>query len=809
MQYLSAISWYAPSLAGSAAGALASVHPDYGLLGGRLEAMSMYQLVPPRFTSCMNNASDRLLLSRQFCDIVRDHGSFLDNVIVHGRDYSLTYAAMRTLRHSFLLKHGCRLLERPQHMFLRSAIATHGWDLTSVVEAYTLMSRGIYINAPANLRNAGCINNQMCTSFMLDVNCATTQCVFDVMRDVGVISACSGELGVSLHAVPSDRSCFNTTPGSVASLTEIFESTMRFSAQGTGKQPGSITLYLEIWHADIVQFIQSESPRSGSDVYTQRVLRGLWISDELYKWTLFCPTDTPLLVDTYGVDFDKAYRSYERRQIGVKQILAKELWLIILNSQLRTGGPFILYKDSINQKSNQKGLGVIRSSSLGAELMQYTAASETATCNLASIDVSKFANSKGDVDYDRLRDVVKFVTLSLDRVIDSTLYPTGCSQQSSSTHRAVGLGIQGLADLFAILRVPYDSHRADVINVGIFETLYIGALEASAGLAASADPYTSYEGSPASNGILQFDLWGRRPSELWDWSEVRRLIAYSGLRNSLLIAQTSMASTNLILGTSGSVDPHTSNIYIQRGVAGEFPMANRHLVADLVREGLWSDYVRTKLIQNDGSIQRIAEVPDELKRLYKTAWEIKPKTLLDLAISRAPFICHSQTMDMYFKTPSAGRLSRLHLYAWRAGLKTGMTCLRLHGGTGSNSFSVRLDPGSDPTMDHTTTTMEGPDTIRMTRTTMVNGNITVSDYLPGDDVPNHYAASSSDVRSGDHGKQVMVAYESDGRCGIARHRIFVGLGVSDVAPQQRNGTNSGLIDDRSDTGTFRSYSMSI
>ncbi|KAI0075286.1 hypothetical protein K474DRAFT_1600018, partial [Panus rudis PR-1116 ss-1] len=689
------------------AGNLGTVYPDYSLLGGRLEATSIYCHVHPRFSACVNRAYDygglhhvRVLgglLTHRIHEIVQKHGDLLDRTIVHARDYTLSFASVHTLKHGYLLQHDGKVLERPQHMFMRAGIGVHGWDIDSVVEAYTLMSHGVYIHASPTLRNAECVNHQLSSSFVLDVDCTSIDSVFDTIRDVGVIGGTGGGgLGVSLHQVPSERTKLGSNCGSVASLTNVFDAMLRFCSYGS-RRCGAATLYLEVWHADVSKFLDLISPRGDPDVSTRHVFYGVWVCDEFMRrvdsdgdWTLFCPTTTPLLFDTFGAHFEQAYMSYEEQNLGVAAVKARDLWLQILTSQLGTGEPFILYKDSINRKSNHMNLGVIKSSSLCAETMQYTGPSDTASCNLASINVSKFVTSQGQIDFARLRNVAKFVTLSLDRVIDETLLPTMNSRRSSSSHRPIALGIQGLADLYAIIRTPFDSPQARLVNVQVYETLYIGALEASIELAAAWEPYPSYNGSPMSQGLLQCDLWSVQPSQLWDWSQVRERLAINGVCNSLLIAQMPTASTSLILDTNESMEPFLSNFYVRRSVAGDFPMVNRHLVRDLVHGNLWTDAIRAKIIEDGGSVQHVDEIPGMVKALYKTAWELDQRILLDLAIARAPFICQSQSMNVYLQSTSVGRLvsSRMHFYSWEAGLKTGMYCLRSPGDTELNPFPL-------------------------------------------------------------------------------------------------------------------------
>ncbi|KAI0075285.1 hypothetical protein K474DRAFT_1600129, partial [Panus rudis PR-1116 ss-1] len=604
------------------------------------------------------------------------------------------------------LRFGDDELECVQHMYMRVAVAVHGRDTDLVLDAYTMMSRGVYVHASPTMFNAGRINAQLSSCFILDVDTSDVGTVFDAVRDAAVISSSCGGLGVALHMVPSDRwvASSGSVGGNVIALAKIFQATARYASQGGVRRPGATTIYLEVWHANILEFIRLKALRGPEEMRARDLFYGLWICDEFMErvrdggmWTLFCPTQVPMLSSTYGGEFVKLYRHYESRGLGEKEIPARELWMQVLTSQSETGGPFMLYKDAVNRKSNQQNLGVICSSNLCTEITQYTSPDETATCNLASINVSKFLTDDGTVDYDRLLAVAKFVASSLNCVIDRTYYPTKKARRSNLAHRPMGIGFQGLADLFAVLRIPYDSVEARAINIRIYETLYKGALEASSALAAFWGSYSTFEGSPASRGILSFDMWNVTPSDQWDWEEVRKMVKDNGLRNALLVAQMPTASTSMILGVSESVDPYISNVFSRKGVFGEYPLINRHLVLDLVRIGMWTEDIRTQLLRDDGSVQNILGIPLSLKMVYKTAWEIKQKTLLDLAIDRAPFICQSQSTVIYYQLPSLTYLSRMHFYGWKRGLKTGMYYLRSRAGTRPDPFHLPVLSVSDST----------------------------------------------------------------------------------------------------------------
>jgi ribonucleoside-diphosphate reductase alpha subunit len=636
------------------------------------------------------------------------HKDRLNAAIDHDRDFEYDYFGFKTLEKSYLLKMNGVISERPQMMLMRVAVGIHGDDIDRAIETYEFLSQRYFTHATPTLFNAGTNLPQMSSCFLLTMKADSIDGIYDTLKNCAVISKYAGGIGLAIHNIRASQSYIRGTNGTsngIVPMLRVFNNTARYVDQGGGKRKGSIAIYLEPWHADIFAFLDLRKNHGNEADRARDLFYALWIPDLFMErvkangtWSLFCPNECPGLADVHGQAFVELYEKYEREGKARQTIQAQQLWFAVLDSQVETGTPYMVYKDHANAKSNQQNLGTIRCSNLCTEIIEYTAPDETAVCNLASISLSKLVRPLSNTealpgaplifDFEKLMEVSMILTRNLNRVIDRNYYPIQEARNSNMRHRPIGLGVQGLADAFAMLKLPFDSPEAAQLNKDIFETIYYGACNASCELAAEDGCYQSYSGSPASKGQLQFDLWGVTPSNRWDWASLKEDIAKHGMRNSLLVAPMPTASTAQILGNNESTEPFTSNIYNRRVLAGEFTIVNKHLLRDLTSLGIWNESVRNRIIAERGSVQNIEEIPQNLREVYKTVWEIPQRVILDLAADRAPFICQSQSLNVHIAEPNSKKLTSMHFYAWKKGLKTGMYYLRTRPKADAIQFTV-------------------------------------------------------------------------------------------------------------------------
>lgn len=636
------------------------------------------------------------LVAKSYYQTVMKHKDRLDNAIQTSRDFEYDYFGFKTLEKSYLLKMDGRIAERPQMMLMRVALGIHGEDIDRAIETYDLLSNKYFTHATPTLFNAGTENPQMSSCFLLTAKEDSIDGIYDTLKNCAVISKYAGGIGLAIHNIRASASYIRGTNGTsngIVPMLRVFNNTARYVDQGGGKRKGSIAIYLEPWHADIFAFLDLRKNHGDEASRARDLFYALWVSDLFMErvksngtWSLFCPNEAPGLADCHGDEFVELYERYEREGRARETIQAQQLWFAILDSQVETGTPYMLYKDAANNKSNQKNLGTIRCSNLCTEIMEYTAPDEVAVCNLASISLSKLVRAPHNMnglaadqkifDYDKLKEIAEVVTRNLNRVIDRNYYPIPEAKNSNMRHRPIGIGVQGLADAFQMMKFPFESEAAKNMNKMVFETIYFGAVSASCELAKRDGHYESFPGSPASKGELQFDLWGVTPSGRWDWESLKQDVVKYGLRNSLLVAPMPTASTAQILGNNESTEPFTSNIYNRRVLAGEFTVVNKHLLRDLTKLGIWDEAMRNRIIADRGSVQNIPEIPKQIRDVYKTVWEIPQRIILDMAADRSPYICQSQSLNIHIAEPNSGKLTSMHFYAWKKGLKTGMYYLR-------------------------------------------------------------------------------------------------------------------------------------
>jgi ribonucleoside-diphosphate reductase alpha chain len=689
-------------------------HPDYALLASRIAVSNLHKNTKKSFSETMNDlyqyidpktGANAALLADDVHKIVMDNAELLDSTIIYDRDFQYDFFGFKTLERSYLLKLEGQVAERPQQMLMRVAIGIHKEDVDAAVEAYNLMSEGWFTHATPTLFNAGTPKPQMSSCFLLAMKDDSIQGIYDTLTQCAKISQSAGGIGVSIHNVRAKGSYIKGTNGTsngIVPMLKVYNDTARYVDQGGGKRKGSFAMYLEPWHADIFDFLDLKKNHGKEEQRARDLFYAMWVPDLFMKrveedstWTLMCPNECPGLSDAYGENFDKLYTRYEREGKGRKTIRAQELWHQIVESQIETGTPYMLYKDACNEKSNQKNLGTIKSSNLCTEILEYTSPDEVAVCNLASVALPKFVR-EGKFDHQRLFKVVYHMTGNLNKIIDNNFYPIPEARRSNMRHRPIGIGVQGLADAFILMRFPFESAEARQLNRDVFETIYYAALTASKDLAKEHGPYETYEGSPVSEGILQFDMWGEKPTDRWEWDVLREEIAKYGVRNSLLLAPMPTASTAQILGNNECFEPYTSNIYTRRVLSGEFIVVNKYLLQDLVKLNLWNDDLKNKLISSNGSVQNIDEIPDNLKQLYKTAWEISQRAIIDMAADRGAFICQSQSLNIFMENANYAKLTSMHFYGWRKGLKTGMYYLRTKAAADAIKFTVSKEQISAP-----------------------------------------------------------------------------------------------------------------
>ena len=699
------------NLAAETAASLATEHPDYAVLAARIAVSNLHKNTNKSFSETMRDLYDYIdpktgdkagLISDMHIKIIEDNAAALDAAIIYDRDYSFDYFGFKTLERSYLLRMNGKVVERPQHLLMRASIGIHGEDIDSAIETYNLMSEKWFIHATPTLFNAATPKPQLSSCFLLSMTDDSISGIFETLSRCAKISQSAGGIGLSIHNIRAQGSYIKGTGGTsngIIPMLRVYNDTARYVDQGGGKRKGAFAVYLEPWHADIFEFLDLKKNHGKEEMRARDLFYAMWISDLFMErvesdgdWSLFCPNEAPGLYDTYGDEFKALYTKYEDQGIARKTVKARDLWGAIMESQIETGTPYILYKDAANEKSNQKNLGTIRSSNLCTEIMEYTSADEVAVCNLASISLGKFVDTeKKTYDFQRLYDVTRIVTRNLNKVIDVNYYPVEEARNSNMRHRPIGIGVQGLADAFIGMRMPFDSPEAIQLNKDIFETIYFAALTESNSIAEKDGAYKTFKGSPASKGELQFDMWGVKPSDRWDWAGLKKKIKAKGIRNSLLLAPMPTASTSQILGNNECFEPYTSNIYSRRTLSGEYVVVNKHLLKDLIEMGLWNNEMKQRLMAANGSIQNIDNIPQNIKDLYKTVWEIKQKVIIDMAADRGAFICQSQSLNLFVENPNLAKLSSMHFYGWKKGLKTGMYYLRSKAAVDPIKFTLDAD----------------------------------------------------------------------------------------------------------------------
>ena len=697
------------NLAAEIAATMTTTHPDYAKLAARISVSNMHKNTKKSFSETMKDLYEYVnprtgkkapLLSDEVYKIIEKNADKLDSSIIYNRDFSYDFFGFKTLERSYLLKLNGKIAERPQHMLMRVSIGIHLDDIDSALKTYELMSKKYFTHATPTLFNSGTPKPQMSSCFLLAMKDDSINGIYDTLKQTAKISQSAGGIGLSIHNVRATGSYIagtNGTSNGIVPMLRVFDGTARYVDQGGGKRKGSFAIYIEPWHADIFDFLELKKNHGKEEMRARDLFYAMWTPDLFMKrveedstWTLMCPNECPGLFDCHGEEFEKLYIKYEKEGKGRKTINARELWEKILESQIETGTPYMLYKDSSNRKSNQKNLGTIRSSNLCTEILEYTSKDEVAVCNLASIALSMFVKD-GEFDHQALFDVTKQVTKNLNRVIDRNYYPVKEAENSNFRHRPIGLGVQGLADTFILLRLPFTSDEAKKLNQEIFETLYFAAVTSSMEEAKKDKPYQSYKGSPISEGEFQHNLWGIKDDELsgrWDWKGLRKLVKKHGVRNSLLVAPMPTASTSQILGNNECFEPYTSNIYTRRVLSGEFIVVNKHLLEDLVNLGLWNEDLKQELMRNNGSVQNIEVIPDDIKELYRTVWELSMKDIIDMARQRGYFIDQSQSLNLFVEGATMSKLTSMHFYGWKSGLKTGMYYLRTKSAVDAIKFTL-------------------------------------------------------------------------------------------------------------------------
>lgn len=700
------------NLAAETCAYMTTVHPDYATLAARIAISNLHKQTTKQFSQVVSdlynyvnpkNGVHSPMISKEVLDIVMENKDELNSAIVYDRDFNFNYFGFKTLERSYLLRINGQVAERPQHMIMRVAVGIHGRDIESAIETYNLMSLRYFIHASPTLFNAGTPRPQMSSCFLVAMKDDSIEGIYDTLKECAMISKTAGGIGLHIHNIRSTGSYIagtNGTSNGLIPMVRVFNNTARYVDQGGNKRPGAFALYLEPWHADIFDFIDIRKNHGKEEIRARDLFPALWVPDLFMKrvqengeWTLFSPSEAPGLADVYGDEFEALYERYVAEGRGRKTIKAQKLWYAILEAQTETGTPFVIYKDACNKKSNQKNLGTIKSSNLCCEIVEYSAPDETAVCNLASIALPSCVQVSDDgktqwYNFAKLHKIAKVITRNLNKVIDRNYYPVVEAKNSNMRHRPIALGVNGLADTFMMLRIPFESQEAKELNIHIFETIYHAALEASCELAQKDGPYQTYEGSPVSQGILQYDMWNTKPTDLWDWDTLKADIKKHGIRNSLLLAPMPTASTSQILGYNECFEPFTSNMYSRRVLSGEFQIVNPYLLRDLVDLGIWDDSMKQRIITDNGSIQNLPNIPQELKELYKTVWEISQKHIIDMAADRSAYIDQSHSLNIHIRAPTMGKLTSMHFYGWKKGLKTGMYYLRTQAASAAIQFTI-------------------------------------------------------------------------------------------------------------------------
>lgn len=748
------------NLAAETAAYMTTLHPDYAILAARIAVSNLHKQTKKAFSQVVydlyhyvNPRNGKLspMIADDVFQIIQDHAEELDSAIVYDRDFKYNYFGFKTLERSYLLRINGKVAERPQHMIMRVAVGIHGKNIQKAIETYNYMSQKYFTHASPTLYNAGTPKPQMSSCFLVNMKDDSIEGIYDTLKTCALISKSAGGIGLSIHNIRATGSYIagtNGTSNGIVPMLRVYNNTARYVDQGGNKRPGAFAMYLEPWHDDVFEFLDLRKNHGKEEVRARDLFYALWIPDLFMKrveanqdWTLMCPNECPGLDDVWGEKFEALYEKYEREGRGRRTIKAQKLWYAILEAQTETGNPFMLYKDACNRKSNQQNLGTIKSSNLCCEIVEYSSPEEVAVCNLASLALPTFVEKDEEgawYDFKKLHEVTKVVVKNLNNIIDVNYYPVKEAERSNFRHRPIALGVQGLADAFMSLRLPFDSPEAKLLNIQIFETIYHAAVEASVELAREFGPYETYEGSPASKGMLQYDLWNVTPTDLWNWDEVKANLKKYGLRNSLLVAPMPTASTSQILGFNECFEPYTSNIYSRRVLAGEFQIVNQWLLRDLVDMGLWNDSMKNRIIADNGSIQNIPSIPADIKALYKTVWELSQKTVIDMAADRAAFIDQSQSLNIYIQAPTMGKLTSMHFYGWKKGLKTGMYYLRTMAASAPIQFTV--DQEQLKTIDNATAkVLEHKPYIQ--RTARIESSSSLASASSIDDVTSRMSAS--------------------------------------------------------------------
>lgn len=729
------------NLAAETAASMTVTHPDYAQLAARIAVSNLHKNTKKSFSETMSDMYHYVnprtnqpspLLSDEAYEVIMANAERLDSAIIYPRDFGYDYFGFKTLERSYLLKINGKIVERPQHMLMRVSVGIHLDDIDAAIETYELMSKKFFTHATPTLFNAGTPKPQMSSCFLLAMQDDSIDGIYDTLKQTAKISQSAGGIGLSIHNVRATGSYIRGTNGTsngIVPMLRVFNDTARYVDQGGGKRKGSFAIYVEPWHADIFDFLDLRKNHGKEEMRTRDLFLGMWIPDLFMKrvqedahWTLMCPNECPGLYDVHSEEFEALYTKYEAENRGRKTVKARDIWEKILESQIETGLPYMLYKDAANRKSNQKNLGTIRSSNLCTEIIEYTSSDEIAVCNLASISLPMFIEN-GQFDHKKLFDVTHRVTRNLNKVIDRNYYPLKEAENSNMRHRPVGLGVQGLADAFIMLRMPFTSDEAKQLNQEIFETLYFAAVTASMEMAKEEGPYSTFKGSPISNGEFQFNLWGLKDSDLsgrWDWESLRKEVMKHGVRNSLLVAPMPTASTSQILGNNEAFEPYTSNLYTRRTLSGEFIVVNKHLLEDLVELGLWNESLKQEIMRHNGSIQNIDIIPQHIKDLYKTVWEMSMKDILDMSRQRGYFIDQSQSLNLFMEGANFAKLTSMHFYAWQSGLKTGMYYLRTKSAVDAIKFTLNNDKKEQPAAE--------PAVLAATATTADDAPMAVEDF---------------------------------------------------------------------------------
>ncbi|XP_042202311.1 ribonucleoside-diphosphate reductase large subunit [Callorhinchus milii] len=698
------------TLAAETAATLTTKHPDYAILAARIAVSNLHKETKKVFSEVMDdlytyvnplNNKHSPMISKQTLELVLKNKERLNSAIIYDRDFSYNYFGFKTLERSYLLKINGKVAERPQHMLMRVSVGIHESDIDAVIETYNLLSEKWFIHASPTLFNAGTNRPQLSSCFLLAMKDDSIEGIYDTLKQCALISKSAGGIGVAVSCIRATGSYIAGTNGNsngLVPMLRVYNNTARYVDQGGNKRPGAFAIYLEPWHLDIFDFLELKKNTGKEEQRARDLFYALWIPDLFMKrvennqdWSLMCPHESPGLDETWGEEFEKLYERYEQEGRARKVVKAQQLWYAIIESQTETGTPYMMYKDACNRKTNHQNLGTIKSSNLCTEIVEYTSKDEVAVCNLASIALNMYVTPDRTFNFKKLAEVTGVIVKNLNKIIDINYYPVPEAKTSNKMHRPIGIGVQGLADTFIIMRFPFESEEAQKLNIQIFETMYYAALEASCDLAKELGTYETYEGSPVSKGILQYDMWNCTPTDLWDWKALKEKIAKYGVRNSLLISPMPTASTAQILGNNESIEPYTSNIYTRRVLSGEFQIVNPHLLKDLTERTLWDEDMKNQIISQNGSIQGIDRIPDDLKLLYKTVWEISQKTIIKMAADRGAYIDQSQSMNIHIAEPNYGKLTSMHFYGWKQGLKTGMYYLRTRPAANPIQFTLNKE----------------------------------------------------------------------------------------------------------------------